>query len=269
MGSLRTIGLGCFPKPFWKYNGNWSGCDSSLCLVGTFAGILIFSPSQDGCVPSHVSEEGLWEMQELDAVLMADCPAWPFPRHSLNLGRECVPTPTGLVQKGCSSKHQVEFACSGPLGLRKGQHYKKWLLLSLKESVLLKEVTSLEHFLAKCYLFPSKTYFIVLTRSYITISCTPGLACAGRLRGKSFCWGKLFIFQFPCSLEGVCLLCISCSPFCYFVWPILLTERRKAVKRDRSGYKWTVFLPSLPPHNDLLASPCSCFMAGKTEGEQS
>lgn len=79
---------------------------------------------------------------------------------------------------------------------------------------------------------PSVTFSpLILTllfqQSLVFFFCTPELTCTGRLRGKSFCWRKLFIFEFSCSLEGVCLLCISCSPFCYLVWPILLTKRRQ------------------------------------------
>lgn len=59
---IRTVGWD-FPKPFWESDGNQSSCDSSLLLVGIFPDILIFSPSQDECVPSHVMEEGLWETQ--------------------------------------------------------------------------------------------------------------------------------------------------------------------------------------------------------------
>lgn len=50
-------------------------------------------------MPSHVSEEGPWEMQELDAVLVAGCPGWPFLKHCLDFSREPVPAPPALVQK--------------------------------------------------------------------------------------------------------------------------------------------------------------------------
>lgn len=120
---------------------------------------------------------------------------------------------------------------------------------------------------------PSVTFSpLILTllfrQGLVFFFCTPELTCAGRLRGKSFCWGKLFIFEFSCSLDGVCLLCISCSPFYYLVWPILLTKRRQWWETEVVISEQFLCLPPLLP-SDLLASLCSCFMAGKIEGEQS
>lgn len=93
---------GCFPKPFWKCNGNQSGCDIRLCLVGTFPVILIFPHRRTGACPVSVRGRAVGHAGVgCCARGRSSCVAFPQapPRHTGNVCLHRQPLCRGMFQQ--------------------------------------------------------------------------------------------------------------------------------------------------------------------------
>lgn len=229
--------MGCFPKPFWKYNGKESSCDSSLCVVGTFPDILIFSPSQDEGMPSHVPEEGPWEMQELDALLMAHCPGWPFPGTASILAKNLCLHRQPLCRKDVPACRRYNLSVRdlwvwGRVSTMRSDFFYhcpaegNYLLGAFSSLVLPFSPYDLFYYFGKVlYSFVLFCFFALLVWPV-----KEDLEVNPSVEGSCLSFNFLASWRGCVSSASLALLSVILSdPFC--------RQRRKAVKRDRSGYK--------------------------------